>query len=51
MNYFDLAYPWPLVNILNRNSMFTDTQQTIMSLLCVNLHCETKYPLNFHSII
>lgn len=42
-----LAYPWPLVNILNRNPIYVDTQQTIMSLLCVN-HQSNEFALNFH---
>lgn len=32
---FHLVYPWPLFSVFRRPTMFNDTQQTIMSLLCV----------------
>ncbi|CAF0914207.1 unnamed protein product [Rotaria sordida] len=34
LGYEYQSYPWPLFSILNRDAMFTDTQHTIMSLLC-----------------
>ncbi|CAF2393573.1 unnamed protein product [Rotaria sp. Silwood2] len=34
LGYEYKSYPWPLFSIINRDSMFSDTQQTIMSLLC-----------------
>ncbi|CAF4757013.1 unnamed protein product [Rotaria sp. Silwood1] len=34
LSYEYQSYPWPLFSIINRDSMFSDTQHTIMSLLC-----------------
>ncbi|UJR35184.1 hypothetical protein I4U23_027951 [Adineta vaga] len=34
LGYEYQSYPWPLFSILNRDAIFSDTQQTIMSLLC-----------------
>ncbi|CAF1161257.1 unnamed protein product [Adineta steineri] len=34
LGYEYQSYPWPLVSIVNRNALFSDTQHTIMSLLC-----------------
>ncbi|CAF3840332.1 unnamed protein product [Rotaria magnacalcarata] len=34
LGYEYQSYPWPLFSVCDRNSMFSDTQHTIMSLLC-----------------
>ncbi|CAF0773857.1 unnamed protein product [Adineta steineri] len=34
LGYEYQSYPWPLFSIVNRNALFSDTQHTIMSLLC-----------------
>ncbi|CAF0781505.1 unnamed protein product [Adineta ricciae] len=34
LGYEYQSYPWPLFSIINRDAIFSDTQHTIMSLLC-----------------